>query len=65
MVPIPYDAPAASTVALLKQINGALFTGGAASFFSSTTGQPTIFAETASLVFQESVAAAAAGEAWP
>ena len=64
VVPIRYDAPAAETRALLKQINGALFTGGAVPFFSPT-GTMTPYAATAQLVFDEVASAAAAGESWP
>ena len=63
-VPIPYDQPLATTQALLKSLNGALFTGGSASFYNKN-GSLTVFSKTANAVFQESVAAAAAGEVWP
>ena len=65
VVPILFDAPAASTLALLRQINGALFTGGAASFFEADGVTLSQYGTTASLVFNESVAAHAAGESWP
>ena len=42
---------------------GALFTGGAAAFFSGSA--LSTYGATAKLIFDESVAAAAAGEAWP
>jgi gamma-glutamyl hydrolase len=65
VVPIRYDAPAAATRDLLRQINGALFTGGAAAFFEADGVTLTQYAATASIVFNESEAAAAAGESWP
>ena len=63
--PIRYDAPAAATLDLLRQINGALFTGGAAAFFEADGVTLSQFGATASLVFNESVAAHANGESWP
>jgi gamma-glutamyl hydrolase len=65
VVPLRYDAPAAATRNLLRQINGALFTGGAASFFEADGVTLSAYGATASLVFNESVAAHAAGESWP
>ena len=53
VVPIPYDQPLATTAKLVKSLNGALFTGGSASFYSKTTHKLTVFAETANLIFQE------------
>lgn len=64
VVPIFYDAPLETNAALLKSLNGALFTGGGASFFTKS-GELTQFAATAQLVFNESVAAASSGETWP
>lgn len=64
VVPIRSDAPADETRALLKQLNGALFTGGASSFFFAN-GSMTPYAATAQLVYDEVVSAAAAGESWP
>ena len=64
VVPIPFDLPAASLTTLLGQINGALFTGGSASFFN-TDGSLTQYATTASAIYDEAVAAHAAGETWP
>ena len=64
VVPIPYDLPAGELKKLLSSLNGALFTGGAASFFTPE-GDLTQFAATASLVFNESVKSFAAGETWP
>lgn len=65
VVPIPYTLPPDQLASLLKSINGALFTGGAASFFDDKTGQLTPYAQTAQLIFQEVVDAANAGESWP
>lgn len=66
VVPIPYDLPQNELSALLKNINGALFTGGAASFFSSSAPHaPTMYAQTAAAIYAESIAAANAGETWP
>ena len=66
VVPIPYDLPEAELTPLLKSINGALFTGGAASFFSSSAPHaPTAYATTAAAIYAESLDAAAAGETWP
>jgi gamma-glutamyl hydrolase len=64
VVPLPYDAPLPVLAATLKSINGALFTGGAADFFNPD-GSLTTYATAAQLIFNESVAAAAAGETWP
>ena len=64
VVPIPYDQPLATTQAMLKNLNGALFTGGSASFHNKN-GSLTVFSKTANAIFEESVRAAAAGEAWP
>ena len=65
VVPIRYDAPEATTRDLLRQINGALFTGGAASFFNADGVTLSQYGVTASIVFNESVAAHEAGESWP
>jgi hypothetical protein len=64
VVPIPYDLAPAPLAALLASLNGALFTGGAAAFYSPQ-GELTPFAATAQAIFNASVAAAAAGEVWP
>ena len=64
VVPIPYDAPLATTQTLLKSLNGALFTGGGASF-ANKNGSLTVFSKTANAIFQESVNAALNGEIWP
>ena len=61
---VPYDAPAAQTQQLLSHLNGAVFTGGAASFFNGD-GTLTQYAATAKLLLDESLAAAARGEVWP
>ena len=63
VVPIPFDIPTAQLATLLSQINGALFTGGAASFWSGSSLSP--YAATAQAVFNEVKAAASAGETWP
>ena len=66
VAPIPYDLPPAALATLLSQLNGALFTGGAASFFDSAAPHaPTAYAQTAAAIYAESVSAAAAGETWP
>ena len=63
VVPIPYDLQEAALKELLSHINGALFTGGAAGFFStSAPHEPTPYATTAAAIYAESVNAAAAGE---
>ena len=64
VVPIPYDAPLSTTLALLKNINGVLFTGGSDDFFTAN-GSLTTYALTAQAIFKESVDAAAQGETWP
>jgi gamma-glutamyl hydrolase len=63
VVPLPFNQPE-SVRALLPLINGALFTGGGVAF-TYKNGSLTPFASTASIIFNESVAAAAAGETWP
>jgi gamma-glutamyl hydrolase len=64
VVPIPYDLSSVELAKLVRSINGALFTGGSASFFSPK-GDLTQFAATASLIFNVSVDAFAGGETWP
>ena len=65
-MPIPFDLPKEALSELLGSINGALFTGGAASFFdSSSPHDATPYASTAAAIYAESVSAAAAGETWP
>lgn len=63
VVPIPYDLSPAALSALLANINGALFTGGAASFW--TGREPSQYALTAQAIYNTTVNAAAAGESWP
>jgi gamma-glutamyl hydrolase len=63
-VPIPYTLPADQIQTLLSSLNGVLFTGGAASFFEKN-GQPSPFALSAKVVFDEVVSAAKAGETFP
>jgi gamma-glutamyl hydrolase len=66
VVPIPYDLPADDLAALLRKLNGALFTGGAAAFFGPAPAHaPTAYALTAQRIYAEVEAAAAAGETWP
>ena len=73
VVPIPYDLPPASLASLLAQLNGALFTGGAASFTAEGTrsllftpqGALSQYATTAAAIFNETVRAAERGETWP
>jgi gamma-glutamyl hydrolase len=65
VVPIFYDAKASETQDLLRQINGALFTGGAASFFEPDGVTLSQYGLTAQLIFNESITAHAAGESWP
>lgn len=64
VVPIPYDIAPAPLATLLASLNGALFTGGAADFFTPQ-GALTPFAATAQAIFNASVSAATAGEVWP
>jgi gamma-glutamyl hydrolase len=64
VVPIPFDLSPAALSTLLSQLNGALFTGGAAAF-TTPSGALSQYARTASAIFNESVAAAGAGETWP
>jgi gamma-glutamyl hydrolase len=63
VVPLPFDRPD-DVSAVLPFINGALFTGGGTDF-TYPNGTLTPFSRTASLIFNESVRAAAAGETWP
>ena len=66
VVPIPYDLDAGALEALLQSLNGALFTGGAAPFFSPAPAHaPTAYALTAQRIYAEVQAAAAKGETWP
>lgn len=64
VVPIQYDLPPAELKTLLGSLNGALFTGGAAAFFTPG-GELTQYAGAAQVIYQESVNAHAAGEVWP
>lgn len=64
VVPIPYDLPASDVKALLSNINGALFTGGATAFYNKD-GSPSQYALTAQIIFDEATTAHAAGESWP
>lgn len=64
VVPIPFDLPAPALAALLRNINGALFTGGAAAFFDAA-GAPTPYARAGAAIYAEVRRAAAAGESWP
>lgn len=64
VVPIFFDAPVEENAALISKLNGALFTGGGAEFFTKE-GKLTPFATTAQLIFNESVNAYANGETWP
>ena len=63
VAPIPFDLSSSALDDLLSQLNGALFTGGAAAFYSG--GQLTQFGSTAQRVFNESLNAHANGEVWP
>ena len=65
VVPIHFDAPAAATLALLAQLNGAVLTGGGTAFFEADGVTLTPYATTAQLIFNESLSAAARGEWWP
>ena len=65
VVPIPYDAPLDTTRALLKQLNGAVFTGGGTSFFLPDGVTLTQYATTAQLIYNESIAATSRNETWP
>jgi arylsulfatase A-like enzyme/gamma-glutamyl-gamma-aminobutyrate hydrolase PuuD len=65
VVPILYDAPLEVNRALIKQINGAVLTGGGTAFFAADGVTLTPYARTAQLLLNESIAAAAAGEWWP
>ena len=65
VVPIPFDLPPASLAALLSQINGALFTGGASSFWAGGPPKLSQYAATAQAIYRTVEAAAAAGETWP
>ena len=65
VVPILYDAPTEVTRALLKQINGAVLTGGGTAFFAADGVTLTPYARTAQLLLNESIEAAASGESWP
>lgn len=63
VVPIPFDLSSSALNGLLSQLNGALFTGGAAAFYSG--GKLTQYGQTAQRIFNESVNAHANGEVWP
>jgi len=66
VVPIPYDLSASALSSLLSSLNGALFTGGAAAFFgSSSPHAPTAYAATAQRIYNEVASAAANGETFP
>jgi len=65
VVPIPFDLPSGQLQTLLSQINGALFTGGAAGFWSGAGNGLSPYATTAAAIFEEVKAAAAKGESWP
>lgn len=65
VVPIPFDLSASALSALLASLNGALFTGGAAAFFSSGSHAPTAYATTAQRIYNEVESAAANGETFP
>ena len=70
VVPIPYDLAPANLAALLAQLNGALFTGGDASFTTRSLlftpqGALSQYATTAAAIFNETVRAAERGETWP
>jgi gamma-glutamyl hydrolase len=65
VVPIPFDLAEPQLSALLAQINGALFTGGAAAFFEADGTTLTQYGAAGQRIFNESVAAHAAGETWP
>ena len=65
VVPIDYRSDITTVIKpLLKQINGALFTGGSAGLVNKDASL-TAYALAAQAIFEESVAAAAAGETWP
>jgi gamma-glutamyl hydrolase len=64
VVPLDFTTPLPTLQATLKNINGALFTGGGADFVTST-GSLTPFALAAQTIFNESVNSWAAGEPWP
>ena len=64
VVPLQYTADADATRAMLQSLNGALFTGGG-SEFTNPDGSLTPFAQTALLIFNESVQAWSRGESWP
>ena len=63
VVPIPFDLPADQLSALLKSINGALFTGGSSTFWSGADLSP--YAAQAQVIFDEVKSAAKSGETWP
>ncbi|RYY33301.1 hypothetical protein EON62_04365 [archaeon] len=64
VVPIPFDADATTVTTLLKQLNGAFFTGGGTNFVNPD-GSMAQFSITAQLIFNESVTAWQNGETWP
>lgn len=64
VVPLPFTASSSSTLAMLKSLNGVLFTGGGASF-TNADGSLTPFAQTAALIYNESVTSWARGEPFP
>lgn len=64
VVPLLYNVSADDTRAVLRSINGALFTGGG-SDFTNADGSLTAFAATAQVIYNESVEAWSRGEAFP
>jgi len=64
VVPLPYTTPLNELKTILSSINGALFTGGAASFFNPD-GTLTTYAKAAETIYQEVVNAAKNNEIFP